>query len=143
MPMACATASNASSTKSSITAGSQRATKRRHAIFSRWSCSPPLWSGCETWSKCQQDLVGVDVRDRKLAQVVVIACRAPPAVGAADRELRCAGTAVERAGAVEVAGHHSLWAGSAIVVRIRHRAFLSDFERALRVWANAGSNSQP
>src|SRR6516164_2396034 len=56
MPMACATASNASSTKSSITAGSQRATKRRHAIFSRWSCSPPLWSGCETWSKCQQDL---------------------------------------------------------------------------------------
>src|SRR6516162_6957701 len=57
MPMACATASNASSTKSSITAGSQRATKRRHAIFSRWSCSPPLWSGCETWSKCQQDLV--------------------------------------------------------------------------------------
>src|SRR5262245_41045682 len=57
--------------------------------------------------------------------------RAAPAVGAADRELRCAGTAVERAGAVTGAGHHSLWARSAIVVRIRHRAFLSGFDRLL------------
>src|SRR5262249_36823239 len=59
----------------------------------------------------------------------------PPAVGAADRELRCAGTAVERAGAVKVAGHHSLSAGGVIVVRIRHRAFLSDFDRSERVEA--------
>src|SRR5262249_11027820 len=62
-----------------------------------------------------QQLVGV--RPRR---------RAAPAVGAADRERRCAGTAIKRASAVKVAGHLSLWAGSAIVVRIRHRAFHSD-----------------
>jgi hypothetical protein len=54
---------------------------------------------------------------------------AAPAIGAADREHRCAGTAVERASAVKAAGHHSPWAGSAVVVRILHRAFLSDFDR--------------
>jgi hypothetical protein len=68
--------------------------------------------------------------------------RAPPAVGAADRELRCAGTAVERAGAIKVAGYHSLWAGSAIVVRIRHRAFLSDFDWALGSPVRAGRGSR-
>src|SRR6516225_6374546 len=85
--------------------------------------------------RCAQQLVGV--RPRR---------RAAPAVGATDREHRCAGTAVERASAVKVAGHHRLWLGSAID-RIRHRAFLSSDELTLapstaRAWTNAGSNSQ-
>ena len=37
-------------------AGSQLATKRPRATFSRWSASPQLWSGCVTWSECQQAL---------------------------------------------------------------------------------------
>src|SRR5215510_11299878 len=57
-----------------------------------------------------------------IAAGVRLRCRAAPAVGSADREHRCAGTAVKCASGVKVAGHLSLWAGSPIVIRIRHRA---------------------
>src|SRR5262249_3610346 len=82
-----------------------------------------------------QQLVGV--RPRR---------RAATAVGAADREHRCPGTAVERASAIKVTGHHSLWAGSAIVVRTRHRAFLSDHvgpSERIAAWCQAWRVSQP
>src|SRR5262249_11920086 len=57
-----------------------------------------------------------------------------------DREHRCAGTAIKRASAVKVADHLSLWAGSYTVVR--HRAFLSDFDRLARQCGSRQSNSQ-
>src|SRR6516165_3022332 len=114
--------------------------------------SPPWWydTATSTWESGNFRLrassrIVIAVHERRAQQLdgVRPRRRAPPTVGAADRELRYAGTAVERAGAVNVAGHHSLWVGSAIVLRIRHRAFLSDFDRALGwpVRADRGSRS--
>lgn len=53
-----------------------------------------------------------------------------------------AGTALKRASSVNVSGQLSLWAESSIVVRIRHHAFLSNFEWELGRPVRAGHGSR-
>src|SRR5215470_608802 len=107
--------------------------------------SPPWWydTATSTWDSgifrlraCSRIVIAVHAASEALSNYRPRR-RAAPAVGAADREHRCPGTAVERASAIKVTGHHSLWAGSAIVVRTRHRAFLLD--HAWPVRADRGS----